>query len=46
MKDSIDLLWICVVISMTIFLVVGRNMVELGAVKAKSTRHIAAKNMC
>lgn len=43
-NEQFDILYLSVVFAMTTLLMVGRSVYEMGTLRAKSTRHIAAKN--
>lgn len=43
-KEQFNILYYSVVFAMTTLLMVGRSVYELGTLRAKSSRHIAAKN--
>lgn len=46
LKAANAMLWTMILVFFSSMLIIGRFMYEAGALKPKSTRHIAAKNLC
>lgn len=45
-NESVIELWETIVIMFALLLLLGKSMTELGGLKAKSSQHVATKNIC